>query len=679
MDIKKTLFILLTIVILASCALSTSISNRQAYAWLETLDSELVDDWVNTQNKIVDDELFASELYESNTGLLNEIMSTDKLYVDSDGYYIFTFKKNGYVSVSSVLDKAKTLHTVDLNSLFESDIPQNLIISCYPKTTKCFTGAPVLNENESNWFEFDMNTNQKVKMGFSIKDTELAMPMWIDQDTILYNSYYADDISNRSKMALNLKRWKRKSNQIEVLLSRSKDEAITVETLKTNAYSHEKGSKTIPSVKIYSDYSLNNLHLPLIDGKIITHGIPKSAELLALYEGELLYWLKNESQVGDDVLQAGSLVSIVLDSEQKISAMSQLDYLPQGTYLDSAKLIQNHLVVVGFRNAEMIIGTINLKDKKPVFKTIYTHPVENIMFDSPSPYANQIQFTTESMLEPKTFYQYDLENRTLKRLKQNMQQFNSDGMVEALKFAKSRDGKNIPYRIVYPKNTQGNVDTIIYTSGVFGVSRYATYSAVRGKLWLEKKKAFIISHPRGGSEFGPQWYLNGLKETKINTVNDVADIAKAIVKLKITNHKNIALLAGRGGGAISGAVSYKYPELFKATYLEDSILDLINLADHSDHAEFGDPNTNDITYMKNYSPFQQIIRGKKYPLSLIVASRYDPEIHPANSRKTAKRLHDLGQKAYFYETKASGKQIAGNLKARIDQMMYTFYELALAN
>jgi prolyl oligopeptidase len=672
----KQILILLSI-FMAGCSLNGS--RLEDDSWLHEIDSARVNSWVDLQSQVVSKELLQSDIYSSNSILLKEISNKKKSPSYTDGFYIFEKQLNGLIKVSNVVSAHEILYTVDLKKVYAGSYPDNAQISCLANTTYCIVGGPVLNKNESNWIEFNLSTSERVINGFSLSDSELVKPLWVDSDSILYSSNYGIEPSHKSKMALNLKLWNRGSNKSRLLLSLDKNEANHISNFVTSLYGRDGIAKIVPALSIFFDYSFGFQQAPFVNGTLITEGIPKGAYLLGIYNQSILYWLRKDWVTNGKSFSAGAIVSIKFNSDGLVTNVSENYHLPNDVYLDSAKLVKNHLVIIGFKNAEMIIGDINLDKTSPSFEVIYTNPIQNIKLVSATPFSSIIEFSTESLLDTKTKYQFDLNNRNTKILEKVPAQFNTSGMVEELKFAKSRDGKLIPYRIAYPKVANGNVDTILYTSGVYGVSRYSTYSAMRGKLWLEKGKAFIISHPRGGSELGPNWYIDGLREKKLNTVNDVADIAKDIVRLNITSSKKIALLAGRGGGAVSGAVGYKYPELFGATYHEDSSLDLITWADHSDYAEFGDPNTDDLEYLEEYSPYQQLVKGKKYPASLLVASRYDPEVHPGQSRKTAKRLHDLGQKAYFYETNAAGKRIVGKLAADINLLMYTFFEIALQN
>jgi prolyl oligopeptidase len=659
-------------------ALTTNTISADSLRWLHELTSPRVNQWVDKQNTLVETSLLQSKLFKANKKRLSQLKQQSQPTSYNDGYYVFKRESKGIITVSTVLDPNRVIYEISIVNLYPNGSNYAFKVSCLEKTTYCIIGGAIPNQNKSHWFEFDLSTSKRTDKGFSLFDSELVQPKWVDQNTILYTSDHGLDKNIKSKMALHLKIWKRNGNKSSTLLSKTKEEAIYIDSSVVNQYSDSGLSKVIPAPTIYSDYSLGYLQLPFINGKLITKDLPLGAKLLGVYNNSLLYWIRKDWMAKGRLFEAGSIVDLTLDKHGVITSVNEQYKLPKGYFLDSSKIAQQHIVIVGFKGAEMFIGTIDLTRKSQQFSVIYTHAIQKISLKSATPFSSNISFSTESMLTAPATYQYNLSKRKLTLIEKEVAQFNTQGMVEELKFAKSADGKLIPYRIAYPKNVTGSVDTILYTSGVYGISRYANHSTTRGKLWLEKGKAYIISHPRGGSELGPNWYLDGIKDKKVNTIEDVVSIAKDVFKLNISKPEQLALLAGRGGGAISGAVGYKYPSLFKASYHEDSTLDIINWADTSDFAEFGNPKTDELEYLQQYSPYQQIKKGVTYPISLFVASRYDPEVHPAQSRKTAKRLQDYGQSAYYYETNAAGKYIIGDLKDNIEQLTFTFFEHVLS-
>ena len=72
-------------------------------------------------------------------------------------------------------------------------------------------------------------------------------------------------------------------------------------------------------------------------------------------------------------------------------------------------------------------------------------------------------------------------------------------------------------------------------------------------------------------------------------------------------------------------------------------------------AEYGDPdNPDDWAFISEYSPYQNISAGRRYPPVLFTTSTRDDRVHPGHARKMAAALQAAGYRVRYYENIEGG-------------------------
>jgi len=72
------------------------------------------------------------------------------------------------------------------------------------------------------------------------------------------------------------------------------------------------------------------------------------------------------------------------------------------------------------------------------------------------------------------------------------------------------------------------------------------------------------------------------------------------------------------------------------------------LAGNSWMAEYGDPDVPaDWAVISQYSPYQQLAAGKRYPPAFFYTSTQDDRVHPAHARKMRAQMNALGYASYY--------------------------------
>ena len=112
-------------------------------------------------------------------------------------------------------------------------------------------------------------------------------------------------------------------------------------------------------------------------------------------------------------------------------------------------------------------------------------------------------------------------------------------MVSEQFFISSKDGTQVPYFVVRAKSTtmDSKNPTLLYGYGGFEISLNPSYSAVRGKLWLERGGVYVLANIRGGGEYGPKWHQAGLKIQRQRIYDDFIAVAEDLIAQNITSAK----------------------------------------------------------------------------------------------------------------------------------------------
>ena len=276
---------------------------------------------------------------------------------------------------------------------------------------------------------------------------------------------------------------------------------------------------------------------------------------------------------------------------------------------------------------------------------------------------------SESFLSPSTLWTYDTASAVKTKAKGLPDWFDASNMVAEQFFATSTDGTKIPYFVVHSKSIKldGTNPTLLYGYGGFEVSMNPSYSATRGKLWLEQGGVYVLANIRGGGEYGPKWHQAGLKTNRQKIYDDFISVAEKLISDKITSPKHLGIEGGSNGGLLMGVMFTQRPDLFNAVVCAVPLLDMLRfdklLAGASWVGEYGSPaDPVEGAFLRKISPYHNIKPDVKYPEVFFLTSTKDDRVHPGHARKTAKRMQDQGHEFLYYENIDGGHSAAANLK-----------------
>jgi oligopeptidase B len=275
------------------------------------------------------------------------------------------------------------------------------------------------------------------------------------------------------------------------------------------------------------------------------------------------------------------------------------------------------------------------------------HPGTNAEFD-----ATQFRFVYESLVMPRSVYDYDVRARTRKLLKRYpvLGGYDPGNYASEALTARAKDGTAIPISIVYrkslrrPKKPQ---PLLLYGYGAYGHPLDPYFSSRRISL-LDRGVIFAIAHVRGGGDRGRLWYEAGKLLRKKNTFTDFVACAESLVRRGYTAPDSLAIQGGSAGGLLVGAAVNLRPDLFRVVVSQVPFVDVITtMLDPSlpltipEYLEWGNPNVERYyRYMRAYSPYDNLRRGA-YPSMLVETSLQDSQVMYWEPAKYVAKLRTL--------------------------------------
>ena len=132
---------------------------------------------------------------------------------------------------------------------------------------------------------------------------------------------------------------------------------------------------------------------------------------------------------------------------------------------------------------------------------------------------------------------------------------------------------------------------------------------------------------------------------KQNVFDDFIAAAQYLIEKKYTNSNKLALLGGRNGGLLMGALLTQHPDLMRAVVSAVGIYDMLRVELAPNGAfnvtEFGTvKNPDQFKALFAYSPYHHVTDGTKYPAILMMTGANDGRVAPYRPRKMTARLQE---------------------------------------
>ena len=332
-------------------------------------------------------------------------------------------------------------------------------------------------------------------------------------------------------------------------------------------------------------------------------------------------------------------------------------------------IVGNDVYILKFSKNGMVLknGSVIIESEHPVENVIVVSDglltfilkdarLSTLLYDFNGKIVKEMQLeeasgliTSSSDLKKASFYssslgipysEYSFENGEVKKVSE----LKIIGVEIKDEFADS-SGTRVHYFLASGKNSRHH-RALVYGYGGFNVSTTPGYKFPFAYL-LSKGVDVVLCNLRGGSEYGENWHLDGIRDKKINVFNDLFSVIKDLKK----RGYDIVIEGASNGGLLTSYTLINHPESIKGAVIGKPVIDMLRF--HLLYTgiywvnEYGDPgNEVDRKFLAEYSPYSNI-RGTKYPPSLIWTRMNDDRVHPAHALKFYAKLRETGSETYL--------------------------------
>lgn len=516
--------------------------------------------------------------------------------------------------------------------------------------------------------EFNTKTKTWVKDGFVTEESKGTLS-WLDADHVVVGVDFGEGTMTDSGYPMVAKLWKRGTpltSAVELGRGEQSDVGYWPGTFELS-----DGTREIVISRSKTFYTSEVFWVPVKDGVAqtpIMFPIPEKSSLGSEFKGQVLLSLnedwrgfKNGDLVSfamSDFMEDGEIsdVTLVYSPDEK-SSMNGYGVTKSKVLMSISTDVVSRAYAFDFNDGAWTSTPLDFPKNGSV-SIGATNDKEDVAFVS-----------SESFLTPDTLWTYNTATGEKAAAKSLPSWFDAASMVAEQFFATSTDGTQVPYFVVRDKDIpmDGTNPTLLYGYGGFEISLNPSYSATRGKLWLENGGVYVLANIRGGGEYGPKWHQAGLKTERQKIYDDFIAVAESLIEKGITSPKHLGIEGGSNGGLLMGVMFTQRPDLFNAVICAVPLLDMLRyhklLAGASWVGEYGSPEiAEERAFLESISPYHNIDPEADYPEVFFVTSTKDDRVHPAHARKVAKRMEDQGHAFLYYENIDGGHSAAANLK-----------------
>ncbi len=662
----------------------------QSLLWLEEIEGKKALEWVKQQNSKTLNALTSDPRYQKYQKEALEILTaSDRITFGTiRGDYVYNFwrdkdhvrglwRRTSLTQFRKPHPEWEILLDVDQLAKKESENWIYKGVDCLgPDYSRCILELAPGGTDTAVYREYDLESKSFVKNGFEVPLAKTNL-CWENQDHLLVATDWGEGSLNSSGYARILKRWKRGTplSSAETILETEMDETfiypIDIE--------HDDGQLCF--VLRGHDFYHFSFYLVTENSGLKQLPLPQKCSLSGLFRDQILIELKQDWRG----FTAGSLISFSLAQFQQTGKIEDLysvfDPGQTGT-ISQIRFSKDAVYITGLDHVSSQIREFTFQGNAWKEKLIPWGGDDVISISSSDKNSNHLLLSRDGFLQPSSLYYVNFREGVEELIQSTPARFDTSGLKVEKNFAISKDGTDVPYFIVYQKDLKLDHTTPVlqYGYGGFEISILPHYSALMGKLWLEKGGAYVLANIRGGGEYGPRWHDAALFENRQRAYDDFFAVAEAVQSRGFSSPKHYGAMGRSNGGLLMGVALTQRPELFNAIVCGVPLLDMKRfnklLAGASWMAEYGNPDIPEQwAYIQKYSPLQNLKPGQDYPKVYFFTSTKDDRVHPGHARKMAAKMEQMGYGFYYYENIEGGHK--GNANQEQEAMLSSLEYLYL--
>jgi prolyl oligopeptidase len=689
--------------LVSACATMNFAASRDPYDYMEEVEGERAIAWVKGQNQRTLAHLEADPRFAPMRAQALEIVNNKErlaLGAIRDGYlYNFwqdatnvrgLWRRSPLAAYAAGRPAWETLLDIDALSTAENANWVYKGVTCEPGAgQRCLVQLSNGGKDASVFREFDVPSKSFVSGGFSLPEAKAAA-IWKDRDTLLVATNWGEGTLTESGypfVVKELKRGQPLAAAREITRGAASDVGVFLGDL-------ESEDGTVVRIAVQAPTFFTSNTFIVTDAGVAKMTLPTRATVQGLHKGEIVFTIE-EAWTPPGMTQAfpqGALLSMTLASATTQAPRVKLLYGPgPRESIEGVAMTRDAVLVVGTQNVRGRILRYAYDGSAWLESQISMPPNGAIALSGASATEGTAFAVFTDFLRPSTLYALDARGGSSRAVQSQPALFDSTGMISEQFEATSRDGTKIPYFVVRKRDAvmTGEAPTLLYGYGGFQVSMPPAYSAITGKLWLERGGVYVLANIRGGGEFGPAWHQAGLKLKRQVIYDDFIAVAEDLIARKITSPRRLGIMGGSNGGLLMGVMLTQRPDLFRAAVVQVPLLDMLGYADANMLAgaswvdEYGDPrmengkptHPDERAWLAKLSPYQNMKpKAVESVMPFFVTSTKDDRVHPAHARKMAARLEAAGTPFYYYENIDGGHSAAANLQetARRRALEFTY-------
>lgn len=307
------------------------------------------------------------------------------------------------------------------------------------------------------------------------------------------------------------------------------------------------------------------------------------------------------------------------------------------TRLVCCDVLAEHLLLTVRRHGEQLL-VITDRDGANVREVAPSLPAATIRVDHAEEYRDAVIVAEQSLTEPPSWYELDLESGSRELLKRlEVPGYDPTRYRTERITSPASDGTQIPVTLARLASTplDGTAPCLLYGYGAYEATVDPEFDRSLPSL-LDRGVVYAIAHIRGGGEGGRHWWQQGRLESKPTTFTDFIEVADWLAGRHgpaLVDGDRIVSRGASAGGLLQGAVYSMRPDRWRAVAAEVPFVDVVNtMLDESipltitEWDEWGDPREPDgYRLLKSYAPYENPPTGHR-PQLLVTGAVHDARV-----------------------------------------------------